>query len=132
MEIKATLQKPFTFEQKRDFIILQNRQNGYEIRETETELQAWGYTEEEKEEQEKERIGNLTCTKRVLVLALKEQFGVNYYNQILPLINSDEMAKLEWELCEKLERKNPMLDEFAEKLNILPAQIDDIFIKANL
>lgn len=54
MEIKATLQKPYTFEQKRDFIIVQNRQNGYEIRETEDSLQAWGYTEEEIEEQQKE------------------------------------------------------------------------------
>lgn len=88
--------------------------------------------EEWKKEREKERIGNLKCTKRVLVLALKDKFGISYYNRILPLINSNETAKLEWELCEKLERKNPLLDEFAAKLNLLPTQIDEIFIKANL
>ena len=54
MEIKATLDKPFTFEQKRDFIVTQNHNLGYEIRETETELQAWGYTQEELLTQAKE------------------------------------------------------------------------------
>lgn len=47
MEIKATLNKPFNQEQKNDFIIVNNRQLGYEIRETETQLEAWGKTDEE-------------------------------------------------------------------------------------
>ena len=48
MEIKATLDKPYTEEQRADFIITQNHQKGYEIRETFEALQAWGYTEEDK------------------------------------------------------------------------------------
>lgn len=48
MEIKAELLKPYTERQRIDFIVEQNHRQGYEIRETETELQAWGYTEEEK------------------------------------------------------------------------------------
>ena len=63
MEIKATLNKPYTEEQRLDFIVAQNHQNGYEIRETETELQAWGYTEEEIEEQERQRIDALYMTR---------------------------------------------------------------------
>lgn len=47
MEIKAELQKPYTDKQRCDFIVLNNHRNGYEIRETETSLQAWGYTEQE-------------------------------------------------------------------------------------
>lgn len=47
MEIKATLNKPFTEEQKVDFIVNQNHRLGYEIRETETALEAWGYTDAE-------------------------------------------------------------------------------------
>ena len=54
MEIKAQLNKPYTEEQKLDFIVAQNHQNGYEIRETETELQAWGLTEEEIAQQRQE------------------------------------------------------------------------------
>lgn len=54
MEIKATLNKPYTEKQRLDFIVENNHQYGYEIKETETELQAWGYTEEELLEQAKE------------------------------------------------------------------------------
>lgn len=47
MEIKAKLNKPYTEEQRLNFIVENNHKLGYEIRETQTELQAWGYTEEE-------------------------------------------------------------------------------------
>ena len=47
MEIKATLNKPYNEDEKIDFIIKQNHNNGYEIRETETALEAWGKTEDE-------------------------------------------------------------------------------------
>lgn len=55
MEIKAQLDKPYTEQQRMDFIVEQNHQQGYEIIETDTELQAWGLTSEEIEEQEKQR-----------------------------------------------------------------------------
>ena len=54
MEIKATLNKPYTGQQRLDFIVAQNHTNGYEIKETETALEAWGLTEEEKQTQDKE------------------------------------------------------------------------------
>lgn len=63
MEIKARLSKPYTEAEKLDFIVTNNHQLGYEIREIEIELQAWGYTEEEKEEQEHERIQSLFMTR---------------------------------------------------------------------
>lgn len=63
MEIKATLNKPYSEEERMDFIVENNHNLGYEIKETETELQAWGYTEEEKQEQERERIQGLFMTR---------------------------------------------------------------------
>lgn len=54
MEIKATLNKPYTDKERLDFIVVQNHQNGYEIKETNTALEAWGLTEEEKAEQQKQ------------------------------------------------------------------------------
>lgn len=54
MEIKATLDKPYTEEERINFIVEQNHQQGYEIRETETALEACGYTTEEIAEQEKQ------------------------------------------------------------------------------
>ena len=48
MELKAKLDKPYTEEQRMDFIVENNHNSGYEIRETETALEAWGLTNEEK------------------------------------------------------------------------------------
>lgn len=62
MEIKAQLNKPYTDEQRINFIVEQNHRQGYEIREAETALEAWGYTEEEKQEQERQRLDALTLT----------------------------------------------------------------------
>jgi hypothetical protein len=47
MEIKATLNKPYSEEQRINFIVQQNHQQGYEIKETKKALEAWGYTEQE-------------------------------------------------------------------------------------
>lgn len=54
MEIKATLQKPYEEKKRLDFIVEQNHKNGYEIKETDTALEAWGFTDEEKSTQEKQ------------------------------------------------------------------------------
>ena len=62
MEIKAELKKPYINNEKMDFIVEQNHQKGYEIRETETALEAWGYTNEEKQQQERQRLDFLILT----------------------------------------------------------------------
>lgn len=54
MELKNTLKKPYTNIEKADFIVANNHTLGYEIRETETELQAWGYDSEELLQQAKQ------------------------------------------------------------------------------
>ena len=56
MEVKATLQKPYTEQQRVNFIVSENHQHGYEIKETKTALEAWGYTEEEMAQQEEQAI----------------------------------------------------------------------------
>ena len=47
MEIKAILEKPYTDKQRIDFIVANNHAHGYDIRETENALEAWGYTADE-------------------------------------------------------------------------------------
>ena len=54
MELKANLNKPYEEKARLDFIVEQNHKKGYEIKDTETALEAWGYTEEEKQTQAKE------------------------------------------------------------------------------
>lgn len=90
-------------------------------------------TEEYKEikrRKEEERVANLKCTKRVLVLML-EDIGKDYFKDILPLIEANRQAKLEWELCSVLERKNPLLDVIGKELDISSEQIDLLFKYAN-
>ena len=54
MELKATLKQPYTENERLDFIVEQNHNNGYEIKETETELQALGLDKEEQLQQYKQ------------------------------------------------------------------------------
>ena len=129
MEIKATLKQPYTEQEKMDFIVEYNHNLGLTIEETETELQAWGYTDAELEQQQAERIGNLKCTKRVFALMLQE-LGITY-SQLKELIATSEQAQLEWDLCVELERKNPLLDIMAAQLGITPEQLDGLFKYAN-
>lgn len=76
MEIKAQLNKPYTEEQRIDFIVEQNHRLGYEIKETEIALEAWGYTEEEKQEQEYERIQGLSMTRSDFFDGMIMAFGL--------------------------------------------------------
>lgn len=60
MKLITELKKPYTEEQRCDFIVEQNHNLGYEVRETETSIQAWGLDDEEIEEQKKQlRISEL-------------------------------------------------------------------------
>ena len=86
--------------------------------------------DKQKEEKEKERVSHLKCTKRVFVLML-EQMGLDYFEQILPLIKANRQAELEWDLCVELERTNPLLDSMGAKLGVTPEQIDNLFKYAN-
>ncbi|MBO7735890.1 MAG: hypothetical protein J6S67_25195 [Methanobrevibacter sp.] len=56
MEIKATLNKPYTDEQRLEFVVTQNHTNGYKIKETELALEAWGLTAQEQEDKEKQEL----------------------------------------------------------------------------
>ena len=86
--------------------------------------------EADKAAREAERVSHLKCTKRVFILML-EQVGLDYFKQILPLIEANRQAKLEWELCVELERANPLLNLMGAQLGITPERIDDLFKYAN-
>ena len=129
MEIKAVLNKPYTDEQRIKFIVENNHKKGYVIEEADKALLALGYMEEELAELEKERIANLTITKRVFALALQE-LGITY-TQLKQVIAENDQAQLEWDLCVELQRGNPLLDIMAGYMNISPKMLDYIFQKAN-
>jgi len=68
MEIKNSLKKPYSEKDRLDFIVENNHRNGFEIRETETALEAWGLSDDEKETQakESERLARIAELKRML------------------------------------------------------------------
>ena len=78
MELKASLDKPFEKEDKIAFIMLYNRQYGYEIKETPSSLEAWGYTDEELEQLERQRIDALTLTPADVERALYAAQGKDF------------------------------------------------------
>ena len=157
------LEQPYTEEERANFIVEYNHNQGLRIEEVdnfvevEVEGEVEPYTmmqnqptlyalepneimvngkpeinpnyEQEQAEKEKERIGKLTCTKRVFALMLQE-LGITY-TQLKELIATNEQAQLEWDLCVELERGNPLLDVMAFQLGITSAQLDGLFKYAN-
>ena len=76
MEIKAELIKPYTENQKLDFIVENNHKKGYEIKETEFALEAWGKNSAELLEDAKQAKYNENETIRDSFLVS----GVTYKN----------------------------------------------------
>ena len=114
MEIKATLNKPYEEQARLDFIVEQNHQNGYEIKETETALEAWGYTEEEKQEQakearKKELIAELDALDLKCIRAIRAiQAGTGTEDDTARLAELEEQAE---EIRKELQLLNPVTGE---------------------
>lgn len=81
MEIKDRLNKPYSSKQRADFIVENNHQKGYEIKETETALEAWGLTAEEQTEKD-------LADKQTRVREVREQYFIEYVDwyQSKPLL----------------------------------------------
>ena len=134
MEIKATLQKPYIEAQKMDFVVAYNHQLGYTINETETELQALGYTEEELKQQEHERIQELSMTRGDLFEALILAQGVGKAQLRAMIENFEGLTDLERALYlnrfdEALDfyRKHPAIDLVGGLLGITSENMDKFF-----
>ena len=125
MEIKATLQKPFEENERMEFIVEYNHNKGYEINETETELQALGYTEEEINQQKREQIAKLSLTKREVFLGLYQAKGVT--PDMIKAQITDPQALIEFEYANDYYRGNPLIDTVGATLGITPEQLDKFF-----
>ena len=134
MEIKATLQKPYTEDERMDFVVQYNHGMGYTIEETESELQAFGYTKEELNLQEAERIAHLSLTRGDVFRGLLLAKGISRV-QLREMIESNtELAELEKEMAlidfdEALNfyRGNTLIDTMGKALGINSVQLDYFF-----
>lgn len=125
MEIKATLNKPYTENERINFIVDQNHRLGYEIKETEEALEAWGYTEEEKQEQRKEQIAKLSMTKREMFLGLYQAKQIT--PDMLKAQITDPQALIEFEYANDYYRGNPLIDVIGAQLGFTSEQLDKFF-----
>ena len=133
MEIKAELIKPYTEEERMEFIVKQNHELGYEIKETKTALEAWGYTEEELKQQRKERISQLSMTRGDVFEALILAKGLGK-TQIRVMIEQAELDTVTKALYlnrfdEALEfyRGYPIFDMLGQALGITGEMLDRFF-----
>ena len=133
MEIKAELIKPYTEEERMEFIVKQNHELGYEIKETKTALEAWGYTEEELKQQRKERISQLSMTRGDVFEALILAKGLGK-TQIRVMIEQAELDTVTKALYlnrfdEALEfyRGYPIFDMLGQALGITSEMLDKFF-----
>ena len=130
MEIKAILQKPYTEVQRMDFVVNYNHNQGYEIKETEDELQALGYTEDEIAQQEKERISKLSLTKREVFLALYQASGIT--PDMIKEQIKEPQALIEFEYANEYFRGNPLIDLIGNSLGFSSKDLDYLFEFKNL
>ena len=132
MEIKAELLKPYTEEQKLNFIVEQNHKNSYEIRETETALEAWGYTEEEIQEQERERKAKLFLTGADVERAIYQAKGMDFddivamVTQLQPEGLDIKALKIELK-ANNFYRGNPYVNAVGILLGFTEKMLDDFF-----
>ena len=135
MEIKGKLDKPYTEEQRKAFIF--QYQYGYEIKETETALEAWGYTEEEKEEQRKKNVAQLHLTRGDVFRALLMAKGVTRAQLRAVIENlpeetneqsiAKEMALIDFDEALDFYRGVALIDTVGAQLGITPEQMDKFF-----
>ena len=140
MEIKASLQKPYTEEERESFIFNYGQNcfgenpQIYEIKETETALEAWGYTEEEIEEHERERIAKLSMKRGDMFEAIILAFGKTKAEIRSMIENVEGLTYIERALYlnrfdEALDfyRSYPAVDLIGNMLGVSSEQLDKFF-----
>ena len=132
MEIKATLKKPYTENERMDFIVQYNHGMGYEIIETEEEIQALGYTEEEIKLQEKERIAKLFLTGADVERGIYQAKGMDF-DDIVAFVTANppqglDVKALKIELkANHFYRGNPYVEAVGALLGFTSEQLDKFF-----
>lgn len=130
MILIAEMKKPYTTKERADFVIVYSNQQGCEIRETETALQAWGYTEEEQAQKDREIIAQFSLTKREVFLALYQDKGVTP-EQIKAQIQNPE-ALIEFEYATDYYRGNPLVEAIGQTLGYTSDELDYLFVNKRL
>ena len=134
METKAILEKPYTEQERLDFIVEYNHNLGYEIKEAETALEAWGDTEEELAYKEKERVGKLFLTAADVERGIYKAKKITFEMLISQLQDNEEIdiEELKIELkANHFYRGNPYVSMIGSILGFTEEQLDKFFEDGN-
>ena len=130
MEIKAILNKPYTEEERLNFIVENNHKLGYTIKEIEDGLQALGFTEEELQAQEREHLNMLSLTAADVERAIYKAKGIDF-EDILEFVKDNpniDVKALKIELkANNFFRGNPWINEVGALLGFTPEMLDEFF-----
>lgn len=137
MEIKAELNKPYTEQEKINFIVEQNHKLGYTIEEYEEKLVALGYTVEELQQKERERLDRLSMTRGDVfeAMILAKGIGKAQLRAMIEQAPLDDITKALYlnRFDEALEfyRAYPIFDMLGATLGITSAMLDRFFDTKN-
>ena len=132
MLLITKIEKPYTDEERENFIVEYNHNQGYVIEETETELQALGYTEEEIAEQEKARKALLNLTGADVERGIYQAKGMDF-DDILAFVMANppqglDVKALKIELkANHFYRGNPYVSAVGALLGFTEEQLDKFF-----
>ena len=125
MEIKAQLTN-YTDKQRQDFIVTYNHNQGYEIKTTETGLEAWGYTEEEQIQQKRARLDMLNLTKADVLLALYEDKGITP-EDIKTMLKDNVPALIKFDYASSYYRGDEVVNALGLALGYTMEEMDYLF-----
>ena len=126
MEIKEQLNKPYTEKERIDFIVEQNHQKGYEIKESETALEAWGYTTDELAQKERQRLDLLNLTKADVLLALYHDKGITP-DDIKEMLKDNVPALIKFDYASTYYRGDEVVNTLGLALGYTTEEMDYLF-----
>ena len=136
MILITKLDKPYMEQEKINFIVEYNHNQGLEIKETTEALEAWGYTEEEKAQAEKERIAKLFLTGADVERGIYQAKGMDF-DDILSYVTQAQPEGLDIKAL-KIELKanhfyrgNPYVNAVGQLLGFTEEQLDAFFEDGN-
>ena len=137
MEIKASLEKPYTEQQRVEFVIEQNHRKGYKIKETELALEAWGYTEEEivanKEAQFEKDFFNTSLGYVRRQVTMANGFKKDFLSDLLPTISIATQAQTSVNILvyDKPDFSQPDIDweQYQRKEQVTPQFVQECFVQ---
>lgn len=136
MEIKAQLLKPYTEQQRMDFIVEYSHNQGFIIEEVDKALLALGYTDDEKAQIEAERVAHLFLTGADVERGIYQAKGMDF-DDIVAMVTALQPEGLDIKAL-KIELKannfyrgNPYVNAVGSLLGFTSEQLDKFFEDGN-